>query len=198
MLIAGVASVSGAIGLYAMYNRQINYSVALQYSKTRHRADPVNRPWFNLIIDGIHLGALPLNELNSLDYIRYHNITDIICLVEEFELTKSLLHDPINREQYEENNIAFHHYPTPDYNAVPPNMITDICQQILQLQQQGRNVLVHCKAGKGRSAMIVAAYLVMVQHQPNPLAAINFISEIRNINLNDAQWQALVDWFVDI
>jgi atypical dual specificity phosphatase len=198
MLIAGVATVSGAVGLYAMYNRQINYSVALQYLKTRHRANPINRPWFNMIIEGLHLGALPLNELGSMEYIQHHNINDIICLVEDFEITKTLLHNPITQEQYNQHNIQFHHYPTPDYNPVDIQTITDICQRIHQLRQQGRNVLVHCKAGRGRSAMIVAAYLVMTHEQPNPLAAINFINEIREINLNQAQWQRLVDWFIDI
>ncbi|XP_045147054.1 phosphatidylglycerophosphatase and protein-tyrosine phosphatase 1 [Echinops telfairi] len=64
-------------------------------------------------------------------------------------------------------------------------------QFVLKYQSLGQCVYVHCKAGRSRSATMVAAYLVQV-HNWSPEEAIRFISSIRShIHVRPGQLQVL-------
>ena len=55
---------------------------------------------------------------------------------------------------------AWKHISTPDYRPVKGDLIDKGADFIAKEVANGRNVYVHCKSGKGRSATMVAAYLI--------------------------------------
>ena len=65
---------------------------------------------------------------------------------------------------------------------------------VLKHRERGNSVYVHCKAGRFRSATMVAAYLIQV-HQWTPQEAIEAIAKIRpHIIVRSKQVQLLEDF----
>jgi protein-tyrosine phosphatase len=81
----------------------------------------------------------------------------------------------------------------PDRYGASPEVLSQIVALIDEKVSEGRKVLVHCNLGRGRSALVVAAYLV--SHGLSPEEALKKIKEKRNVTyLNERQRQALSDF----
>ena len=61
---------------------------------------------------------------------------------------------------FEAHGIAFRQYRVPDVTVPGPEVLTDAVAWIDAQLADGRTVLVHCAKGRGRSATVVAAYLM--------------------------------------
>ena len=61
---------------------------------------------------------------------------------------------------FEAHGIAFRQYRVPDVTVPAPEVLTDAVAWIDEQLADGRTVLVHCAKGRGRSATVVAAYLM--------------------------------------
>lgn len=125
------------------------------------------------------LGSIPQKEddidsicKTHLDKIENHNGSIgakpkmcIISMNEKFEqdwsgLTQLLRHN---------RSIRFHDYPTRDGTAPSlANLVAAVNQLDKRDESLDELVYVHCKAGKGRSACVVAAYIALVIHRMNP------------------------------
>lgn len=112
-------------------------------------------PWWSEITPQIYLGAIPLykheNDLRSL------GITHYISLTEDFEMEPSLFGNPLQQNAL---NLQWLHLPTPDFSAVSERDQKRAVSWIHEKIQAGGKVYVHCKGGKGRSAQVVARYLL--------------------------------------
>ncbi|CAD5224778.1 unnamed protein product [Bursaphelenchus xylophilus] len=68
----------------------------------------------------------------------------------------------------------------------PPRLefMAPFCRQTqLWLEQDPRHVIaVHCKAGKGRTGVMICAYLVHINFFPNPRQVLDYYSIVRTIN----------------
>jgi len=81
----------------------------------------------------------------------------------------------------------------PDRYGASPEVLSQIVALINEKVSEGRKVLVHCNLGRGRSALVVAAYLV--NQGLSPEDAIRKIKEKRSVTyLNERQRQALSDF----
>ncbi|XP_007956703.1 phosphatidylglycerophosphatase and protein-tyrosine phosphatase 1 [Orycteropus afer afer] len=68
-------------------------------------------------------------------------------------------------------------------------------QFVLKYQSLGQCVYVHCKAGRSRSATMVAAYLIQV-HNWSPEEAVRFITNIRShIHVRPGQLEVLKEFY---
>ena len=76
------------------------------------------------------------------------------------------------------------HYPFEDHNAPALQQLMDICQDMHQfLREDERNVVaVHCKAGKGRTGTVIAAYLLFANEFDTHDEALDYFGVCRTVN----------------
>lgn len=137
--------------------------------------------WYNEIQPQLVLGAIPLKNLAHHEELttRYRNLTVLGCVEPWENQNVSLVTDPVTPENWDELNVSFKQIETPDHYAVPQDKIKEGVEFIERMMAQGKTVYVHCKAGKARSATIVAAYLLKHKICPDAESAIAYIRERR-------------------
>lgn len=163
--------------------KSVTYHVTLFYNDVRALADriksalfksPPKWKWWNKVHTSqsgggeIYLGAIPIskqlfglplrNDLNTLT--QTCGVKAILSAVEEFEINASgLVIRPIKKEQWKKAGISQCHIDTPDFQSIGLEKIDQGVEFLRRHLKEGRSVYVHCKAGRGRSSLIVAAYL---------------------------------------
>ncbi|NXA36411.1 PTPM1 phosphatase, partial [Eudromia elegans] len=88
---------------------------------------------------------------------------------------------------------------TVDLSGAPPlRHLHEGVRFILRHRARGHSVYVHCKAGRSRSATMVAAYLIQLHHW-TPQEAIEAIAKIRpHILIRQKQVQVLEEFYRSI
>jgi len=127
------------------------------------------RRWYDRILPNILLGALP--ERDRLQNLKEIEGVDVFLnTVREWK--------GLNRE-YQQYGFEQVRIPMTDFAPPPLSAIEEGVSALYQLVNvQGKTVYVHCKAGRGRSATVVMAYL-MKYHEMTPLQAQNLLEQKR-------------------
>ena len=92
-----------------------------------------------------------------------------------YNLCSERSYDP---EKFEGNVVRF---PFDDHNCPSLRMMVKFCEDVHQfLTAERHNVaVVHCKAGKGRTGLMLCAYMVYSGFKPTAADALQFFSEMR-------------------
>ncbi|XP_063294922.1 phosphatidylglycerophosphatase and protein-tyrosine phosphatase 1 [Pelobates fuscus] len=146
-----------------------------------------DRNWYDRIDDTVLLGALPFRGMSDT-LVNDENVRGVITMNEEYE-TKLLCN---SAEQWQALGVEQLRLSTLDFTGVPT--LENLQRGVAFLhkhQHDGNSVYIHCKAGRSRSATMVAAYLIE-RHKWTPDYAEDFIARIRpHIIIRESQHQVL-------
>jgi protein-tyrosine phosphatase len=107
-------------------------------------------PWFTEVQAGLWLGGAP-TYWRDYQFIIDHGITAVLNIRAERE-------DDI--EFYQHHGIEHIQFKVPDVAVPDESTISEAVEWIALQRDADRTVLVHCAKGRGRSAALVAAYLM--------------------------------------
>jgi protein-tyrosine phosphatase len=148
--------------------------------------------WFSRITpDGpigetLWLGGAPDYE-RDYDYIRQQGIEAVLNV--RAERTDELAF-------YEAHAITHHQLHVPDVSVPPPEVIDEGVDWMATQIADGRSVLVHCAKGRGRSATVLAGYL-MEAHGLSFVEARDLMLRKRQLTkLEDRHQAVLEQWLL--
>lgn len=72
----------------------------------------------------------------------------------------SLTEDPLPRAALQEAGLRYLHLPVVDFSAPALEQMDEFCRFVDEVRADGGAVLVHCRAGMGRTGTMLAAYLI--------------------------------------
>lgn len=112
----------------------------------------------------IFLGAMP-NRLRSTgeELINQHKVSAVLSLNEPWETEARGLSFPYT-EKWGQLNAQYKGYEVKDHTLLDIATLHKAADDIHNWIQKEKNVYVHCRAGVGRSAMAVFAYLVKYEN----------------------------------
>uniref|UniRef100_G3TLH1 Phosphatidylglycerophosphatase and protein-tyrosine phosphatase 1 n=2 Tax=Loxodonta africana TaxID=9785 RepID=G3TLH1_LOXAF len=170
---------------------RVLYYPTLLYTLFRGRMPgPGHRDWYHRIDPTVLLGALPLRSMTRR-LVQDENVRGVITMNEEYE-TRFLCN---SSKEWKKAGVEQLRLSTVDMTGVPTlaNLQKGV-KFVLKYQSLGQCVYVHCKAGRSRSATMVAAYLIQV-HNWSPEEAVRFITKIRShIRVRPGQLEVLQEF----
>ncbi|XP_068166680.1 phosphatidylglycerophosphatase and protein-tyrosine phosphatase 1 [Antennarius striatus] len=133
-----------------------------------------SRRWFDRVDGAVILGALPFRSMTK-QLVEEENVRGVITMNETYE-TKYFCN---SAEDWQAVGVEQLRLSTVDLTGVPSmeNLQRGV-EFALRHRQQGTSVYVHCKAGRSRSATLVAAYLIRL-HCWTPEEACEKLATVR-------------------
>lgn len=163
----------------------LNYSFQLAGSQLMTSLGIWN--WFDKVVEhkngaSLFLGALPLKpgtfreqDGEIFKEFKSKGIGAILTAVEPFENhSVGYLHSAVTPQDWKDNGFDQLQIPTEDYGTIPMEEIEKGVAYIRSMLENGKGVYVHCKAGKGRSLLLVACYLIKY-HQMTADQALDYV-----------------------
>ncbi len=131
---------------------------------------------------------------NTLKILKNHHIDIIVSLLEISEL-KSLGCDNLIKE-IKLNNFVWFHFPIIDFNIPTKNSLLKLNLLLSDLERflkKEKNIIIHCKAGLGRTGTI--ASLLLAKLGISPKDAVQYIRKYRPGSIDtDEQKNFVLNW----
>lgn len=106
--------------------------------------------WFSQVTPDLWIGGAPTYG-RDFEVLLALGITAVVDVRAERDADQTF---------FEAHDIAHRQYRVPDVTVPGPEVLTDAVAWIDEQLADGRTVLVHCAKGRGRSATVLAAYLM--------------------------------------
>mgnify|MGYP001182381762 FL=1 len=140
--------------------------------------------WFDQITPDLWLGGAPTYE-RDYQFLLDNNITAVLDMRAEREG---------DHEFYERHGINYKRLEVLDATVPSDEYMTEGADWIDEQINDGRSVLVHCAKGRGRSATLVAAYLMRHTGMPYD-ESFTLMKEARSlVKLEDRHRRRLEAW----
>ncbi|KAM8807646.1 phosphatidylglycerophosphatase and protein-tyrosine phosphatase 1 [Eudromia elegans] len=184
----------GLVAALAAGAARLLFYPTLLYTAARARLPAARRPWLHRIDGAVLLGALPLRARGRA-LVAEEKVRAVLTLNEEYE-TRFLC---CSAQEWAAMGVEQLRLSTVDLSGAPPlRHLHEGVRFILRHRARGHSVYVHCKAGRSRSATMVAAYLIQLHHW-TPQEAIEAIAKIRpHILIRQKQVQVLEEFYRSI
>jgi protein-tyrosine phosphatase len=160
--------------LYLQYETTSFYKFYILYSTSLifNHVMSITWHWFDVIhtFDNsvIMLGGMPLKASiigfetrNDLITLYDNGIKAVLSVVECFENTSTgFIYSPIQPHEWAPYDIQFLQVPIPDFCEVSLEKIKTCVEYIHWCVQQNKSIYIHCRVGKNRSVLVLAAYFI--------------------------------------
>lgn len=106
----------------------------------------------------------------DLDAITDVEVTTMVTLMESHEIAACALSSETLTEACQSRGIAWHHCPIVDLETPSEDWEKTwdkLGESFRQMLQNGENILLHCRGGRGRAGMIAARLLVELGMSPD-------------------------------
>ena len=140
--------------------------------------------WFDEVAPGIWLGGAPTYQ-RDYAFIVDHGITSVLDIRAERE---------DDRDFYREHGIDYLRLEVLDVMVPPPKEIQRGVEFITEPVNEGDVVLVHCTKGRGRSATLLAGYLMARRDMTYDEARDLLVSRRSLVNLQGRHRRVLESW----
>jgi len=179
-------------GDMATFMTKITFYPTLMYNVLMARVS--SRRWFDRIDDTVILGAIPFRS--DLPLLKKAGVKHVVSLNEHFELAFSRWWT-VQPSEWAALNVRHLHLKVVDLVAAPSvDQTREGVNFIKEAKERRESVYIHCKAGRTRSATLVAAYL-MEEDGLSPKEAEERIKSIRShISIRRPQ-KRLLDLYIE-
>jgi atypical dual specificity phosphatase len=143
--------------------------------------------WFDEVSPQLWLGGAPTYG-RDYAFIKKVGITAVLNIRAERD---------DDREFYRQNGIDYLRLEVLDVKVPPPEEIEEGVAFIDKHVQEGDVVLIHCAKGRGRSATLLAAYLMKHGHMTYDQAIELLVSKRSLVNLQTRHQRVLETWNSD-
>ncbi len=143
--------------------------------------------WFSQIADQLWLGGAPTYR-RDYDFILTNRITAVVNIRAEREDETAF---------FDQHGITHVQYKVPDVSIPDGETITQAVNWIKEQVDDDRVVLIHCAKGRGRSATLVAAYLMQEEGMSFEEASVLMKSKRRLTKLEPKHKRALDEWLAE-
>ncbi len=140
--------------------------------------------WFSQVTPSLWLGGAPTYD-RDYDVILKAGITAVVDVRAERSGDLAF---------FDEHHIAHRQYLVPDVTVPGEDVLTDAVDWITTQILDGRVVLIHCAKGRGRSATVLAAYLMDVQGMTFDEVDDLLTSKRKLVKLQDRHRRVLESW----
>lgn len=167
--------------------KEVKNSASFHLATALPNALGLTQAW-NSIAKNLILGRIPLKgdkeDLFEIDFIKSYCVSQgdplglVVSVVEEYEITKKRKGmNPILPKNWLESGVDHFRLTMEDGN--PKVSISDVIELVFKIQQYraSKTVLIHCKAGKTRSAMVVCCVLAMFDFYDTTKSSEALVSE---------------------
>lgn len=125
------------------------------------------------------LGALPLCGITRDDTEELKEVKSVLTIMEPHELQAGAFMNPaITGDEWKKRGVHQLILVSKDYHGVSQSLLDQAVEFLHQELKGGKTVLAHCKAGHGRSALVVMCYLIL-HHGMTMEGAYNVVKEKR-------------------
>lgn len=146
------------------------------WARQRDKVPPLQQ-----VSSGLFLGARLTQA--DLPLVQQHNIRAVLDVTAEFAALDELA---------DLSSIHYLNIPVLDHAVPKPEQLQQAVNWLAQQRAAGRKVLVHCALGRGRSVLLLAAFLLSRHNSHNAEQAIALIKQVRHTaGLNRRQLEAL-------
>ena len=140
--------------------------------------------WFSEITPHLWLGGAPTYG-RDFDEILSLGITGVVDMRAEREAEAAF---------FAEHDIALRQYFVPDVTVPDEEILTDAVDAITTWVGEGRTVLIHCAKGRGRSATVLAAYLMKTEGMSFEQVSEFLTGKRALVKLQDRHREVLESW----
>lgn len=150
--------------------------------------------WSNLSND-IFLGGQPLKNWNHIDEISNLGIKAVLSINKSYELQAQIFADPVQPEDWEENEINFLRISSPDLKSVKVLKLDMAVNFVENQVKLGNPVLIHCTGGRGRSVSVAVCSLSRIRGFTLE-ESIKYVKQCRpQAMINQKQMRSITAWY---